>query len=291
MHNESVRSNVSGIPIHFSYTPEHLRTLSLPRVLCQPHIHSEVELLYVESGVFSCIIYDTEIIAKKGDVIYIAGLTPHYTKTLEEGTYTALLQFSPMKFTDAKDGISKYLYRFMNTEEVPFKLFSGDDVNTASLVSSIERICKEAFEDEPGRESFIKAQVYSVLGILERSRVLRTPENYFDSKSLDKILPALSYIDEHYAEDISLDFLSNLLNINRYYFCRLFKEATNSTFKEYLNFVRICKSEKLLTSSEMTVSEISLESGYSSISHFSRTFKHFKGCSPHEFKKLQHKRQ
>ncbi len=291
MHNEFVRSNISNIPIHFSYTPKHLRLDSLPRTLCQPHIHSEVELLYVESGVFACIINDTEIIAKKGDVIYIAGLIPHYTKTLEAGTYTALLQFSPMKFTDTKDSISKYLYRFINAEEVPYKLFLAKDDNTKALVSSIERICTETIEKEPGHESFIKAQIFSILGILYRSQVLRNPENYFDSRSLDKILPALSYIDEHYAEDISLDFLSNLLNINRYYFCRLFKEATNSTFKEYLNFVRICRSEKLLTSSEMTVSEISLESGYSSISHFSRTFKHFKGCSPHEFKKLQYKRQ
>lgn len=291
MYNEFVRSNISGIPIHISYTPKHLRSASNPRTLCQPHIHSEIELLYVDSGVFSCIVNDTEIIAKKGDVIYVAGLSPHYTKVLEEGTYTALLQFSPMKFTDTKDSISKYLYRFINAEEVPFKLFRSEEESTKILVSSIERICKETLEKEPGHESFIKAQVYSILGVLYRSQVLRNPENYFNSKSLDKISPALSYIDEHYAEDISLDFLSNLLNLNRYYFCRLFKEATNSTFKEYLNFVRICKSEKLLTSSEMTVSEISLESGYSSISHFSRTFKHFKGCSPHEFKKLQYKRQ
>ena len=82
--------------------------------------------------------------------------------------------------------------------------------------------------------------------------------------------------DSQYGVKYQLDDLSKLLNLNQSYFCRLFKQATNSTFIEYLNFVRVCKAEKLLFTTNKTVSEISMDVGFSSVSYFNRVFKKIK---------------
>ena len=101
-------------------------------------------------------------------------------------------------------------------------------------------------------------------------------------------MPALKFIDTHYNEQISLESLSATTNMNPSYFCRVFKKATNSTFTEYLNFVRVIKSERLLTSNSGSVSDIALDVGFSSVSYFNRIFKRFKSLSPSEYRKIRY---
>ncbi|MCI6995217.1 MAG: AraC family transcriptional regulator [Eubacterium sp.] len=52
------------------------------------------------------------------------------------------------------------------------------------------------------------------------------------------------------------------------------------TFYEYLNQKRVAKAEELLITTDQSVTEIAMNSGFSSISSFNRTFKSLKGCSP-----------
>ena len=59
------------------------------------------------------------------------------------------------------------------------------------------------------------------------------------------------------------------------------------TVTEYLNFVRICKAEKLLSSSEKSILEISEAVGFSSISYFNRVFKRVRSSSPGSYRKLK----
>ena len=160
-----------------------------------------------------------------------------------------------------------------------------------ALTEYMRLIFTESTLQANGYESFIKSGIHSILGFLYRNNILLNADTYFNFKYVDKVLPALSYIDSNYAEQLTLEQISEHLNFNTYYFCRLFKKATNSTFTEYLNFVRVCKSEKLLTSSSMSVSDISLDVGFSSVSYFNRVFKRFKGCSPNEYKKIKYKIQ
>ena len=103
-----------------------------------------------------------------------------------------------------------------------------------------------------------------------------------------KIMPVLEYIDKHYSEALTLPELSKILNINEYYFCRLFKKMVNTSFVQYLNFVRVCKAEKMLLSTDKSISEISYETGFSSVSYFNRTFKKYKLSTPGNYRKIKY---
>ena len=88
-------------------------------------------------------------------------------------------------------------------------------------------------------------------------------------------------------EEITLDGCAALLCLNKSYLCRLFRTATGTTLWDFINFVRVCKSEEMLAEN-MNLSEIAYAVGFSSPSYFHRTFKKYKQCAPSEYRKLYH---
>lgn len=96
----------------------------------------------------------------------------------------------------------------------------------------------------------------------------------------------LDYIDSHYTEELTLDNIADFSGFSKYHFTRLFKQYTDSTFYDYLIYRRIKAAEELLANPELSITEIALQSGFSSISTFNRIFKQKKGCTPSEYRSL-----
>lgn len=94
----------------------------------------------------------------------------------------------------------------------------------------------------------------------------------------------LDYIDTHYTEDITLDGMAFHIGFSKFHFSRLFKQYTGLTFNDYLNYRRIKAAEEMLADPGLTITEVSLQSGYSSISTFNRLFKQYKHCTPSEYR-------
>lgn len=97
------------------------------------------------------------------------------------------------------------------------------------------------------------------------------------------------YIDCHYQEEIRMETLSELVNMTPNALSRFFKQRTNRSISGYINEVRIAQATLLLTSSAMTVVEISYKCGFNTISNFNRIFKSIKGVTPTEFRDSYHK--
>lgn len=95
---------------------------------------------------------------------------------------------------------------------------------------------------------------------------------------------AKAYIRENYSWDISLDDVSRRLKLTPYYFSKLFKQETGSTFVEYLTSVRMETAKKLLKNPELSIKEIGISVGYSDPNYFSRIFKKVMGVTPSEFR-------
>ena len=105
-----------------------------------------------------------------------------------------------------------------------------------------------------------------------------------EKKSVGCAAMILEYIDAHFSEEITLESCAELLRLNKSYLCRLFRAATGSTLWDFINFVRVCKSEEMLAG-KMNLSEISYAAGFSSPSYFHRIFKKYKQMSPSEYRK------
>jgi two-component system response regulator YesN len=97
----------------------------------------------------------------------------------------------------------------------------------------------------------------------------------------------LTYLDEHYDKDVSLDTLADKLGITRSYLSTYFKEKTGVYFVDYVNSVRINKAKELLMNSDVKIQNAAAQVGYQNINSFNRMFKKFTGLTPSEFRKAE----
>ncbi|MDO5716461.1 MAG: AraC family transcriptional regulator [Tissierellia bacterium] len=103
----------------------------------------------------------------------------------------------------------------------------------------------------------------------------------------DKIIrKALSYINNHYYERVTLKTLSEILFISENYLCRLFREKTGYRFCEYVNLLRVERAKALIKEGNKTLDYISYLCGFSSQSHFSVTFKKYVNMPPGKYKSM-----
>ncbi|MEM5566843.1 AraC family transcriptional regulator [Psychroserpens sp. AS72] len=102
-------------------------------------------------------------------------------------------------------------------------------------------------------------------------------------KSINK---ALHYIEENLESDLSLENVSIVAHYSPFHFHRIFKAFTNETLNQYIVRKRVEKaSAVLLRKKVITISELSLQFGFTSNSSFTRAFKRFYGVSPSDFRR------
>ncbi|MGF3214562.1 helix-turn-helix domain-containing protein [Facklamia sp. P12945] len=94
-----------------------------------------------------------------------------------------------------------------------------------------------------------------------------------------------NYIREHFSEKVTLEQLSDIVDINKYYMIRLFKQQTGLSPIDYLIHVRLSEAEKLLAQTSITISKISDIVGFHSPSHFSKTFKESNHMTPSAYRR------
>ena len=90
----------------------------------------------------------------------------------------------------------------------------------------------------------------------------------------------IKYVHEYYNQDITVQRIAQAVNVNANYVSQLFKKETGSTYTKYLSKLRVENACKLLIDTDLSVSEIARQVGYSDYFYFSRVFKKIKGKSP-----------
>ncbi len=253
------------------------------------HIHDEVELLRVTEGFFLFKTSERSYYLKPGDIIFVQSRTPHYTENLEDNSDTQLVMFPYEYFSeDNASGTCQYLSRFFNVEKALSAVFPAGSPEAIEMSRYFDDLTSELVQKKPAYELYIKSGILSIIAFLSRHNIMPDASALLNEYDVKKILPALDYIDTHYNSHISLEEISAVMNLNVSYFCRLFKKATGASFIEYLNFVRICKTESLLVTSQKGIAEIAMDVGFSSTAYFNKIFKKYKGCTPTEYKRSKY---
>ena len=95
----------------------------------------------------------------------------------------------------------------------------------------------------------------------------------------------MAYVNRNIGEPLTLDGISAHMFIGKYYMCHLFKRTTGMSIAQYvlLQLLSLCK--RLLLSIDKSISEISMECGFSSFSYFCRAFFKSEGMSAGDFRK------
>ncbi|MCL2254263.1 MAG: AraC family transcriptional regulator [Lachnospiraceae bacterium] len=166
--------------------------------------------------------------------------------------------------------------------------------NASEIHSSAQKlilgIADEYFNDLLLSEAAIYAKLIELFVLIARHYSQSSlPTNNSGSKQreyIERFLLVCNYINEHFSEDLTLDEIADLSGFSKYHFSRLFKQFTNTSFYKYLNRKRIENAVNLLMDSGLSITDVALRCGFSSLSAFIRMFKIIRGCTPSEFKAL-----
>ena len=125
--------------------------------------------------------------------------------------------------------------------------------------------------------------LYLFLDFLTRSSAqLRTPQH---SKLRDfYIREALSYIEQNFQNDTSVEDIAAVCGLNRSYFGKIFKDSVGKSPQDFLLNYRMIKAAELLKLTALSVSDIGNAVGYPNALHFSRAFKNIYGVSPRNWR-------
>ena len=94
----------------------------------------------------------------------------------------------------------------------------------------------------------------------------------------------LNYINEHYADIISLDIIADYTNLNRCYVGRIFKQYMSTGIVDYVNQIRIEKAAEMLRETNLKISDIAYKVGFNNTNYFNKIFKKVKKITPGRYK-------
>lgn len=242
------------------------------------HFHRHYELFYAQVGERIFFVDGKAHPLKEGEILFVGRQVPHSTQT-PKGARGVLLQFDDQPYA-AADEI--YLPAPQGAAVVHFDAASP---YYEELRDCFERIAAEHQSAAPAADLYLRAYTLQIKACLTRAGVIEDGAD--TGKQAAAILPALEYINAHFAEPITLEQISNLLNVDKAHCCRLFKKAVGMPFLQYLHRLRIYRAEQLLTETDCSVSEIADRVGFCSAAYFAETFKKVHSHTPREHRRLQ----
>jgi AraC-like DNA-binding protein len=124
-------------------------------------------------------------------------------------------------------------------------------------------------------------EILNDLAISEDYTLLNADGYAFETKPQDsaKIDIIYKYINANFKNHISLEEMADKVSMTVPAFCRYFKKATGKTFTKLVNEYRVVHATKLLSESQMTITDICFECGFNNFSHFNKLFNEFTGKS------------
>ncbi len=148
----------------------------------------------------------------------------------------------------------------------------------------LQTLCQIYLRDLSQKSLELSKECYNFLLELYPSVSRIHPTAAADSN--ERITAVITYIEDHYAEDLSLDHLASLVGLSREYLCTLFKQTMRQTLSDFILGIRLSHARSLLlTHPDLKVLEIARLCGFQSPSYFGKIFKRKIGITPEMFRK------
>lgn len=279
---------INGIPYN---TFCHIQTQDCAGLVVGAHFHDYIELLYGLSGEFDVHLNDGAYKFGSGDLVLINAGEVHKIETsLESGGHYYVVRFEPeLIYTLSQNVLEmKYILPFTLNNYNHQKVFKRGIIEETIVPEMIENIMDEFNDKHYGYELAIKTYICRIfLWILrywDNSGVAL--DNFYDvdQSMLEKLQKVLSYVSNHYNEDIKVADMAKMCNVSYSYFSRIFNKIMNTSFNDYLNYIRISEAEKLLLTTDLNITEIAMKVGFSTSSYFIKKFKDHKNMSPKKYR-------
>lgn len=251
-----------------------------PRYQMTYHWHLECELIRIISGNFPLTINNQLYHLHTGDLIFIQDGMLH-GGTPKDCIYESLVFDMKLLLKD-NHICRKQIEAIINHEMLIYQLLPGDDAFLKQVTDTLFDAMGQKYS---GYEFIVQGALYLLIGFILKNNLysFRSEQEQQISYRLKQLKQVLRYIEDHYAEEITLENLAAIAGMNPKYFCRFFRQITQRTPINYLNYYRIECAREQLSTTDSTITEIALNCGFNDISYFIKIFKKYMGITPKQY--------
>lgn len=247
--------------------------------MSQSHYHNYYEFYYLEGGERYQRIQDELYVMKPGEMMVFSPYIMHFSYGAVNVPFKRVIVYFHRNEIESPE-----LAAALDAGNGIYRLKPRDQ-------QTVHRILESLLQEQESPEEFTSAYQRTLLNLLlyTLARQKRIGQSVKPEETT-RMSQVIQYIHNHYNEDITLELLSQKFYISPYYLCREFKGYTNSTIIQYLNVTRIMNAQRKFMETDLNITEISRQTGFSNLTHFNRVFKQVTGMTPSGYRK-SHKNQ
>ncbi len=237
------------------------------------HIHDAfMEFEVISKGHMSQIINGKEYEMPVGSVAILKPADCHSLEWSEDADFITV-HFEP-------DIISKeLLYSILKYEDNIVYQFPEEQVQT--IINNAVQLFNEYENNQPFYKNVIKNLIENIcFSTLRNINPITLKE-----KQLSPARKAVMHLETNFMNNPTLNDVARYVHLNPSYFSRVFREETGITYSKYLIDLKLKYAQKLLCETNMTITDICFNSGFGSLSNFSKYFKSKYGISANEMRK------
>ena len=248
------------------------------------HWHDELEIIYVKSGFLTVNISGENYIGKPGDAFVVSPGNLHFmgsqTGTVDYFTFLFPLKYIAFRSDDMLD------------DKLIEPLNSGHLMISPEIKDTVKEQCEQlagvyAAEIDKS-ESKITSQIRKKIVLLQFIHELWKKGFIVENDTTGRNTvekEMVSYIQQNYTGKILLREFGEQFHLSEKYISRYFKEHFHITLSQYVTYLRLEHAKQMLQETDISVTEVAMQSGYQNISYFIRSFKKTYGVSPLKYRK------
>ncbi len=261
-----------------------LRDINRSEHVTSCHWHDCYEIIYIVSGEHLLRLNLSETVVHAGEIIFIEPGIIHESHCISDESgfgRTIVVQFDRELIAQAHRG-SDYTFHMkmcLSKNRLDFDLERHIFADTG-LGELVERSLDEYNRCEQGWKFVVRGLVLELYGLLERASPTPDSSSSKSADSTETVIAACKQIEASYREPLKLDELAKSVGYSPTYFSALFRRVLGISFREYLEFVRMCEAQRLIWDGETRLDDVAAAVGYRSTSAFCRAFKRVTGFTP-----------
>ena len=249
------------------------KVFSASKLQIFPHLHSHIEIIFIKKdGKAQGFADEKTTIIEENDIFITFPNQVHYYEDIIKPMKAYVLLISPDICPEFKE--------IFNTQIPESPIFKNAG-NNALILSSIKTLYDCSQNNEEYSDTLSRGASLILLSEIFKSVKL----SKIQSKNTNILKLVVDYCYENYTNDISLQNISDEINVDRYYISRIFSQQLHIGFLEYINSLRIEDACRLLRETDSTITDICTELGFQSIRSFNRAFLRRVGITPTEYRR------
>lgn len=287
--NLEFKENVTHATANRPFSLHRTDVSSDSELVLYQHWHDEIELFYLEKGEVEFCIEEKRIHLYEGEAILIPPNLMHMARNTyhKQVCFYALL-FSPILFSEAYTNsyYNRYVQPLKHNGRLYICHFSLDISWHNKLLNLLKQLLRfYNRQDIDTWELDLHGLLYQLWNLYYNNHMVSIDLSTTYQRLYYKLQPSIDYIHDHYVSDLTLEVLAKQSGLCKGTFCRYFKKLTGESPFTYMIRYRIRKSSELLLNSEIKITQVASQCGFSNISYYNRTFLQYMKCTPSEYRK------